>query len=547
MNTITEVVILRKKTAILLFVFFTLTLGLTIRLYTISSNQNISQAAVNQSTYKINVGNFRGTIYDCNNEPMVNNGEINTKAAVLPSINSTNILQNVLSKEDVNSIYRLLSSGKPFLMEIPKSIKKINNQDIQCFDIQDRYKKEGFCSHIIGYINGSGEGVSGIELAYDDYLKNIDSSIYVNYKVDAIGRALPEQSPKINNTEYKKLQGVSLTIDNKIQSIVEEAAQKHIKKGSVIVTEIPNCEIRAALSLPSYSPLDINSALQDESSSTMINRTLSSYDLGSVFKLVTAAAGLEDGLDSEAVYDCKGSITVDGMTFHCFDGVAHGEVNMEKAISYSCNCYFIDLAQKMGYTDIYNLAENLGFNEELELAPNLISSKGSLPSIGKLRLPAAMANFSFGQGDLLATPVQVNGMLNAILSDGIYKKPKLVNGLVDSDFNWVEKSEDNKSKEVISPWYAQKIKQCMIACVEHGTAKDGKPSILGAGAKTGTAQTGSFKDGNEVIQCWYSGFYPAENPKYVITVFTENGISPSNDCAPVFKEIADKLHSIIDN
>lgn len=358
---------------------------------------------------------------------------------------------------------------------------------------------------------------------------------------------MPEQNPKVTNTEYKKIQGVSLTIDNKIQNIVEEAAKKHIKKGSVIVSEIPNCEIRAALSLPSYSPLDIDSALKDESSSTMINRTLSSYDLGSVFKLVTAAAGLEDGLDSEAVYDCKGCITVDGMTFHCFDGVAHGEVNMEKAIAYSCNCYFIDLAQKMGYTDIYDLAEDLGFNEDLELAPNLVSSKGSLPSIGKLRLPAAMANFSFGQGDLLATPVQVNGMLNAIVADGIYKKPKLVNGLIDSDFNWVEKNEDNKSKEVISPWYAQKIKQCMIACVDYGTARDGKPSSLGAGAKTGTAQTGSFKDGNEVIQCWYSGFYPAENPKYVVTVFAENGISPSNNCAPVFKEITDKLYSIIDN
>lgn len=541
MNTNTEVVILFKKTIVILVMFLVAISGLLVRLYFISADENISQAAASQSSYKISVGRFRGTIYDCNNEAMVNNGKVDVKAAILPSVNSLDMLHDILDIEEMNSIYNLMSSGKPFLIDLPETARKINNQDIQCFDVQQRYQEQALCPHFVGYVDGSGKGVSGIELSYDDYLGDIDSEISVSYKVDALGRALLDQSPKVKNTEYLKMQGVSLTIDNKVQKIAEEAAKKYIKKGAVVVTEIPNCEIRAALSLPTYSPLDISSALEDEASAAMLNRAVSSYNLGSVFKLVTAAAGLENGLDSEAVYNCTGSTTVDGVTFHCFNGIAHGEVNMEKAIAYSCNCYFIDLAQKMSYIDVYKLAEDLGLNKEQELAPDLVSAKGSLPEPSKLRQFAPMANFSFGQGELLTTPLQVNGMVNAIAANGVYTEPKLVTGLVDPGLNLVEEYGTSEKKEVISSFYADKIKDYMKAAVEYGTAKEGKPTDLSAGAKTGTAETGKIVNGKEIIQCWYSGFYPADKPKYVITVFAEDGIGPSQDCAPVFKEIVDKL------
>ena len=520
-------------------------LGLIFKLYSISEDENLNQTAVNQSTYKLSVEKFRGTIYDCNNNALVNNGSISTKATILPSVNSANILHNILSTEEMNNIYSLLSSGKPFLIEFPKSISMINNQDIQCFNIQERYKDKSFCSHIIGYIDGYQKGVTGLELSYNDYLNDMDSEISVSYKVDALGRAISEQNPKVKNTEYEKSKGVSLTIDKNIQEIVENISKKYIKKGSVIVTEVPNCEIRAIMSLPTYSPLNLDEVLKDKNSTALFNRSLASYNLGSVFKLVTACAGLEDGINGEETYNCTGSVDVDGITFHCFDGTAHGEVNMEKAIAYSCNCYFIDLAKKMGYTDIYELAEDLGFNKELELAPQLSSSKGCLPEVAKLKQEAVMANFSFGQAELLATPIQVNGMINAIVSGGIYQNPKLVNGLLNSSFELVESNEDNISSEVISPWYTDKVKKYMISAVEYGTAKEGKPSKFGAGAKTGTAQTGQFKDGKEIIQCWYAGFYPAEKPKYVITVFAEDGTSPSHECAPVFKEITDNLQEYL--
>lgn len=535
-----------KKMLILFSVFIIALFGLIFKLYSISADENINQTAVNQSTYKLSVEKFRGTIYDCNNNALVNNGSISTKATILPSVNSANILHNILSIEDMNNIYNLLSSGKPFLIDFPKSVNMINNQDIQCFNIQERYKNKSFCSHIIGYIDGYQKGVTGLELSYNDYLNDIDSEIAVSYKVDALGKAISEQNPKVKNTEYEKSKGVLTTIDKNIQEIIENVSKRHIKKGSVIVTEVPNCEIRAIMSLPTYSPLNLDAVLEDENSTALFNRSLASYNLGSVFKLVTACAGLEDGINSEEIYNCTGSVNVDGVTFHCFDGTSHGEVDMEKAIAYSCNCYFIDLAQKMGYTDIYELAEDLGFNKELELAPQLESSKGCLPDIAKLKQEAVMANFSFGQGELLATPIQVNGMINAIVSNGIYQKPKLINGLVNSNLELVEGNKDNNiSSEVISPWYAEKIKKYMISAVEYGTAREGKPSKFGAGAKTGTAQTGQFKNGKEIIQCWYAGFYPAENPKYVITVFVEDGTGPSYDCAPVFKEITDNLQEYL--
>ena len=128
-----------------------------------------------------------------------------------------------------------------------------------------------------------------------------------------------------------------------------------------------------------------------------------------------------------------------------------------------------------------------------------------------------------------------------IASGGLYTEPSLVEGLVDEKLVLTEREQPKQAERVISSQTAAFLQKAMRASIEYGTSKKGKPSANGAGAKTSTAETGQIVEGQQVVQSWISGFYPASNPKYVITVFAEDGVGGGTSCGPVFQEIADNL------
>ena len=421
-------------------------IGIMGSVYRIIGDEGILAAAAQQGTYRCTIASFRGTIYDTNLQALTGLGEL-TK------------LSSPLDSEDI-------------------------------FWVNERYQEDQDAVHVIGYLDGDGNGVDGIEKAYNGYLAD-GGQLSAVYQVDALNQAIAGMERTIDDTSELQNKGVVLTLDKEIQEIAQEAAEKYLTKGSVLVTEIPSCEIRASVSLPTYSPYDVADTL-DEKGAPLLNRAFSSYPVGSVFKLVVAAAALEKGVSTSLVYDCPGSISVDGMEFKCFNGVGHGKVDLEKAIAYSCN-------------------------------------------------PKAKANFSFGQGDLLATPLQIAAMVNTIASGGLYTEPSLVEGLVDENLVLTEREQPKQAERVISSQTAAFLQKAMRASIEYGTSKKGKPSANGAGAKTSTAETGQIVEGQQVVQSWISGFYPASNPKYVITVFAEDGVGGGTSCGPVFQEIADNL------
>lgn len=198
--------------------------------------------------------------------------------------------------------------------------------------------------------------------------------------------------------------------------------------------------------------------------------------------------------------------------------------------------------------DMIDFSKEFGFGVETELAPGLISEAGKLPEVSSLYDKMTMANFSFGQGSFLGTPLQVSGLINAFASGGEYRTPKLVEGLVDEDLNFVQSVEDSKPVRVISNKTAEIIKDTMKASVEYGTSTKGKPSNGFAAAKTATAETGIINsEGKSVIQAWYAGFYPYDNPKFSIVVLAEDGTGGGESCGPVFKQIADDIYNQLPN
>lgn len=509
-----------------------------IRLYIISTGDWLSEAATNQSSYKLTVSKPRGLIYDCNYQPLVENGETDLVATILPSIEAMQQINKVMPTNESEKILSQFNRKQPFKIKLTRGIDESN--EIKVFNVPKRYTKNQILPHIIGYTNESGDGVSGIEAAYNDFLKQCGAQISVRYRVDALGRALKGEKTEIINTKYMQTNGVVLTIDKTIQDIVETVSRKRLKKGAVIVTEIPNCKIRACVSMPEFSPMDLNSAIKN-TEGPFINRAFSSYNIGSIFKLVTSAAALESGVSPDYNYECCGHMDVDGTIFHCFNGRAHNLLDLKGAISHSCNTYFIKLTEQFKPRYLLDMTKKLKFGSELEIAPGIITSAGNLPSIRQLKNNATRANVSFGQGPLMVNPLQVSAFINTIASGGKYSYPQLIEGLVNESLETIQQQNIKDSEQIFSKKTADFLMDSMRESVENGTSQLGKPSNNGAGAKTATAETGVVVDNHKVIQAWYAGFYPAFNPKYCITVLAEDAIGGGESCGPIFKEIADNI------
>lgn len=489
-------------------------------------------AAAVQSSRSVTLYQSRAGIFDRDGSPLVNKSFV-WKALVFPEEADLSALSGFAAEE---GFAEAVKSGAPVVVDTGGRI--INGNGIYNFKAPKRYSENPLAAHIIGYVNG-GDGASGIEKAYDDMLKAEGPCAFVRYSTDGHGRILSGEEISFEQ-EDKSKSGIMLTLSTEIQSAAETALRESLEHGAAVVLDAQTGEILAAASVPCFDQNNLAASLGKEGS-PFINRAFSAYTVGSTWKLVVAAAAIENGESTARKYDCKSSIEVEGIDFHCHWEYGHGEIDMPAALRVSCNPYFIDLGLSVGGKKILETAENLGFGAGTELAPGLFSAAGSLPSEAELRSPAALASFSFGQGKLTATPLQMAALAAAIANGGCAVTPKLVLGTRDAAGN-ITFAAEYESNRVMSEATAKKLQKMMISVVEEGSGINAKPESGGAGGKTASAQTGQFdKDGNEIVHAWFVGFYPAESPKYAIAVFAEGMDSGSEFAAPVFKKICDKI------
>ena len=179
------------------------------------------------------------------------------------------------------------------------------------------------------------------------------------------------------------------------------------------------------------------------------------------------------------------------------------------------------------------------------LCGGISDSSGSLNDIDDLkRNPAALANFSFGQGQVMTTPLQIASMVQCIANGGKRYVPSLIKRTVDKNGKACE-YESGAAVNVMSEKSADMLKKCMMATVEYGTGKSAKPNNGICGGKTATAQTGKYDEkGAEYLQAWFAGFIECENGSYSIAVMAENGVTGGVSAAPVFREIANGIAAI---
>ena len=489
-----------------------------------------------ESSMTVDLATLRGMVYDCNLQPLTN-GETALYAAAKPSGYALNQFKGRVLPEVFDSLMERMAQGRFVTAEIDSPV--IENDDIKQISVPVRYYRDSLACHVIGYTDGTGRGVSGIEKSFDALLSEHTSTLAVRFSANARGKALLGGEITVEGENAVK-NGVVLTIDKEIQRIAEAAIDgAGAECAAVVVIEIESGAIRACVSRPAFNQNNIASSLNDEKS-PLINRAFLPFSVGSVFKPVVAASALESGIENFK-YNCTGSVTLNGVTFNCHKKDGHGVIDMQGAVANSCNTYFIALGNLTGADEIIGIAEKFGFGKETVFADGMKSSSGNLPEVRELDSEAAIANVSFGQGSLTATPVQVCAAFATIARGGVYIQPYLVEGEVDREGNYIRIKNYGERRQIISSATASLLRKFLESVVSEGSGKRAQSEYVTSAGKTATAQTGRTENGEEIYNAWFAGWFPADEPKYAVAVLRENGGEGAVSCAPVFREIAERI------
>lgn len=491
-----------SRRLIALFSTFCLLFGVVnFRILYLQSSVSLQQAAASQGHYTLEADSVRGQVYDRNMIPLVNQTTV-WQAAVMPQPENVTQVLELTDGNERSHVLQLMQQGLPFLTEILPDSAEVPGVTI--LKRMQRYTDSQPAAHVIGYINGDGEGVSGIEKAYDTFLSEAQQTTTLRYTVDGQGNSLTRE-PEIV-TAGDASQGVVLTIDSDIQKICEYVGNKYITKGAIVVMDPTTGDLLACASFPSYSPNDVASSLED-ANAPLVNRCFSAFNVGSTFKTVVAAAELERSGATNQLYYCTGSIDVDGQVYHCYNNTGHDEVDMRTAMMQSCNCYFISLGQTAGAETVREMAKNLSYGRGYELASGYYTDSGNLTTLEELRRSGELANFSFGQGKLTATPVQVTQMMASIAAGGATPSPQLVKGIT-YDGITVEKQEGAAPLYAMSSTTAETMRSMLYASVNGRDDIAAKPRTASAAGKTATVRQGSsMKTAMRLTTCGFRGTF----------------------------------------
>lgn len=505
-----------------IFAFFMLCfLALSLRLFFIQIAGVEDARTVYSSQYSSELRGIssRGDILDRNGEPLVNRED-----AYIILIDKTKFNDRAENFMKLLDAERISVDNRRYI-----GFKTENYQDKIIDHIKSEYGGYVFTSterytfpqpaaHVIGYCNRSdNRGTFGLERAFDSLLA---SEGELNLAVDGAGRILPGYG--LTYDEHKSPEDVKTTLDYDIQVMAEEILAGYAEKGgAVIIADADTGGILCSASFPSYDPDNIEKAR----GSSLINRAIqASYPPGSVFKIIVAAAAVEaDIAEPDDIFHCSGSEDVFGVKIRCSKNEGHGDITFEEGFAKSCNCVFIQLGRKLGGERILEMAERFGLGEEIlgileEESPGLLPNRSQISGAG-------IGNLSIGQGETEITCIQAAQTAGVIACRG--RNPGLY--LTEGDEN------PEKGDKILSVRTALTLRKMMCKVVDEGT---GIRAGADSAGKSGSAQ--SYLSGNKVVHGWYTGFFPAENPEYIVAVFTESS-GGASDSVKVFGEIHEKL------
>ena len=427
------------------------------------------------------------------------------------------------------------------------AINELHHPGVMVLPVQLRYGNRPLAVHVSGHLSKAPAdasntrkstgpdqwfGVLGLERFYDEELHGQRAKKYARIYVDARDR-LVASGPEVVTRSVKDHQRHHLvtTIDINIQRVVEEVMDKEVPLGSVVVMDTRTGDILAAASRPSFNPHPqaIVTALAT-GSDVFMDQTTALFQPGSTFKLVVAAAAMEEGLASpDTVFQCHGEL---GPLISCWHAAGHGSLTLEEAFAVSCNPTFAQLGLQLRAEQLIHYASAFGLDNQTIIGyPVREDPRQDLSLVGA---GYNLVNSSVGQGPVLVTPVQMAAMVNVVVNNGVYLPPRLVKEVRNDEQQTVRYLAPGSSTKVISSFTATRLKGMLEAATTRGVGTQAFVPVYGSAGKTGSAQL----DGAEgTVNAWFAGYAPLNRPRYVIVILVREGVSGGQTAAPVFREI----------
>lgn len=420
------------------------------------------------------------------------------------------------------SIERVHPEGRQLSFEIADKINSYNYDGIYLLKEAKRYYPyNDLLSHVLGYVGIDNQGLSGLELKYNEELTGTSGSI--KYYSDAKGNRLNKAE------EYKEAisgNNVYLTIDLDLQQSVEReldnAVAKYNPEHALAIAINPKTgEILAMASRPSYNPNEYQTYTQE-----VLSRNLPiwmTYEPGSTMKITTLSAAINEGvvnLFTDTFFD-SGSINVDGATIHCWKSGGHGAQTFLNVVENSCNPGFVNLGFRLGKEKLFKYIKDFGFGEKtgIDLTGEAKGILFDLDRVGNVEL----ATTAFGQG-ISVTPIQQVRSVSAAINGGTLYQPYIVKR-VENATTKETISEVNPTviRQVITEESSKLVRFALENVVAHGSGRNAYIENYRIGGKTGTAQkvnNGRYMVGNYILS--FIGFLPADDPEIVLYVAVDN-------------------------
>ena len=446
-------------------------------------------------------------------------------------------------------------------------VKELNIQGVIVSPDTQRYYPEGqFLSHVLGSTNSDGQGLTGVELQYNEYLSGVPG-----LRITELDRNSEALNYTISNfTAPIDGKDVTLTIDKNLQAIAEKVAEKGLvdnkaKRVSILVMNPQNGEVLAMVNEPDFDPNNPFDGYEDFIGETdaeklqkmwrnsLVNDT---FEPGSIFKVVTMSTAIEEGLVSESdTFDCGGSLQVGPHTIHCWKRSGHGSQILPEILQNSCNVGFMKLGEKIGAEKLVEYIKKFGFGQVSGI--DLPGEARGIIKSAKNMNDADLATISFGQTNTV-NAVQFMTAYNAIINGGTLIKPHVMKSIshVDSNGNTVidEDFEPEIKENVISEETAATLRDYLERTVNQGGSNKVYTEGYHIGAKTGTAQkvnplTGSYESGKYISSM--AGFATVEDPQITIFISIDE---PSNGAyyagvvaAPLGKILLEDIFNYLDS
>lgn len=495
----------------------------------------------------------RGKIYSSDGVVLADNittvslvlipNQIKDKSAVVRDIAAILGVKEEAIREHVykkSSMERVHPEGRRLSYDVAEKINTLNYDGVYLLKESKRYYPyDNLLSHSLGYVGIDNQGLSGLELLYDDVLKGEGGSI--KYFSDAKGKRLKEASVY---EEAADGLDVYLTINFELQSSLERELNNVISKYNAdgawgIVMNPKNGEILAISSRPDFNPNNYSDYDINE-----INRNMAiwaSYEPGSTFKILTLSASVEEGtvdLINDKFYD-GGSVNVDGARIKCWKAGGHGEQSFLEVVQNSCNPGFVELGNRLGTERLFNYINKFGFGKKTGIDLNG-EATGIIFPVNKVG-PVELATTSFGQG-VSVTAIQQITAVSAAINGGKLYTPYVVKRISSDTGEIIKENSPKFVRKVVSENTSKTVRMALESVVALGTGRNAYIDSYRVGGKTGTAQKvkdGRYMVGNYIVS--FIGFLPADDPEVIAYIAIDNakGITQYGGtvAAPIAKNV----------